>query len=58
MSNDESAFMKKMMDAFAVGQPAPNTSSTEIAELRRLVEDLKAQIATVKPTSPLTERRV
>lgn len=55
MSEGESAFMAKMMEAF--GQ-RPNVSANQVSveefnEMKRLVEDLKAQIATGKPTSPL-----
>lgn len=47
----------KMMDAFskATGQVAiAGPSATEHAELKRLVEDLKAQIATQSPASAIT----
>lgn len=57
MSDGESAFMAKMMEAFG-NQPTPQLNNTSVPieqfnELKSLVEDLKAQLATAKPTSML-----
>lgn len=50
MNDGESAFMKKMMDAFGGGQPT-SVPIAQFDELKKLVEDLQAQLATTKPAS-------
>ncbi len=60
MSDGESAFMAKLMEAMGQQKPTVNASVSieQYNELKTLVEDLKAQLATSKPSSPVTERRV
>jgi len=49
-----------MMKAFAGGAAvsAGQVSKTEFDEMKALVADLKAQLATSAPSSPIRERRV
>ncbi len=58
MSDGESAFMERLMLAMGGQKPAANTSVSveQYNELKALVEDLKAQLATSKPTSPIERR--
>ena len=58
MSDGESAFMAKLMAAVGGQVPVANASVSieQYNELKTLVEDLKAQLATSKPSSP-AERR-
>jgi len=58
MSDGESAFMAKLMEAMGQQKPAANTSVSieQYNELKSLVEDLKAQLATSKPSSPIERR--
>src|SRR6266404_1239640 len=58
MSDGESAFMAKLMEAMGQQKPAANASVSveQYNELKSLVEDLKAQIATSKPSSPIERR--
>ncbi len=60
MSDGESAFMAKLMEAVGQAKPVANApvSIDQYNELKALVEDLKAQLATSKPSSPASiERR-
>jgi len=60
MSDGESAFMAKLMEAVGQTKPVANASVSidQYNELKALVEDLKAQLATSKPSSPASiERR-
>src|SRR5258708_30844440 len=58
MSDGESAFMPKLMEALGQAKPAANTSVSidQYNELKALLEDLKAQLATSKPSSPIERR--
>jgi len=60
MSDGESAFMAKLMEAVGQTKPVANASVSidQYNELKALVEDLKAQLATSRPSSPASiERR-
>ncbi len=58
MSDGESAFMAKLIEAMGQAKPAANASVSveQYNELKALVEDLKAQLATSKPSSPIERR--
>jgi len=58
MSDGESAFMAKLMEAMSQVKPVANASVSieQYNELKALVEDLKAQLATSKPSSPVERR--
>ncbi len=58
MSDGESAFMAKLMEAMGQAKPVANASVSieQYNELKAMFEDLKAQIATSKPSSPIERR--
>lgn len=69
MDSREMAFMKQMMESFSRGLPPaatvpnntaiPGPSMEEFNEMKRLLEDMKAQLTTQQPSSPVpSERRL